>query len=115
MNPSELHRFVLQEIDSYRYEFSEGAVGRPLADEKVDRLLAEMRAALVEPKWETVVIRDTPEGPPLDPHEERQCILVADGHTHSLYYDPSENEFFLADGGGSMGVWGDAIGCFMAQ
>jgi len=116
VNLDEVEQFVLGEIESYRYEVSEGALGRPLADERVNRLLADMRAALVEPKWETVVIRDTPEGPPLEPHEQRQCILVADDRNgYELFYDPSEKEFFLADGGGSIGVWGDAVGCFMAQ
>jgi hypothetical protein len=114
VNLDEIHQFVLGEIDSYRNEVSADALGRAFGDEKVERLLSEMRAALVEPKWETVVIRDTPEGPPLDPHEQRRCMLVADA-LHQLYYDPSEDEFFLADDGGSIGVWGDAVGCFMAQ
>jgi hypothetical protein len=111
----ELEQFVLGEIESYRYEVSEGALGRALPAEKVERLLAEMRAALVKPEWQVVTIRHAPDGPQLAAPVERRCALVARGDAHDLCYDPSEGEFFLTDGNGDIGVWGDAVGCFMAQ
>jgi hypothetical protein len=114
LNLDELHRSVLAEIDSYRYDPPEG-LGPPFAKEKVTRLLEEMRAALVEPEWRVVAIRDTPDGMQLDPPENRRCVLVADDrHGYELYYDTTQDEFFLvADG--SVTVWGDAVGCFMAR
>jgi hypothetical protein len=47
MNLAELEQFVLDEIASYRSEVSDRALGQAFSDEKVERLLAEMRAALV--------------------------------------------------------------------
>jgi hypothetical protein len=117
----ELQRFVLNELDSYRYEVPAGALGRPHSDEWVTRQLDEMRAALVEPEWRDLVERDTPDGKPRDVPEIRECVLVAvdaspDGYTE-LYYDPTEGEFVLASGSPpeTFGVWGDPVGCFMAR
>jgi hypothetical protein len=107
----ELRQSVLEEIESYRYEVPEGSLGRPFPQEKVDRLLTEMREALVQPEWHLVAIDDTPRGPLATP-ETRWCLLVADSSERArLYFEPSEDEFFLH----GMGIWGDAVGCFMAE
>ena len=48
----------------------------------------------------------------------RQCVLVAaDGEGFELYYDPADEEFVLAMGDPprTIGVRGDAVGCFMAR
>jgi hypothetical protein len=113
----ELAHRVLHEIESHRYEIPDHA-RRPLPDEKVQRLLAEMRAALVEPQWGMVEQRDTPEQMSLDPPEVRRCVLIADdGEVYQLYFDPSDNEFVLTAGDppATFGVRGDAVGCFMAR
>ena len=117
----ELQRSVLDALDSYRYDVPAGALGRPHSDEWVARQLAEMRAALVEPEWRAVVEREKPEGGARDLPEVRECVLVAvdaspEGYAE-LYYDPAEGEFVLASGDPpeTFGVWGDAVGCFMAR
>ena len=124
MNPEDvdleaLEQHVLHEVDSYRYEVPEGAtLGRPWPPERVERLLDEMRAALVKPEWRIVAIRDTVQQINRDPPERRRCALVADdGHTYELYYDPQEEEFVLAMGAppATIGVRGDAVGCWGAR
>jgi hypothetical protein len=111
----EVRRFVQSEIESYRYEVPEGALGRPLPDERVERELAEMRAALVKPEWRSVRKMDR------DEDELRQCILVAEAEDgYHLYYDPVDEDFVLATIPPTglpetFGVRGDAVGCFMAR
>ena len=78
MNLQELERFVLAEIESYRYEVAQGALGRAQTDEWVERQLVEMRAALVKPEWRLVKKRDTFEEIQRDAPEQRRCALVAD-------------------------------------
>ena len=114
----ELQQFVLDEIESYRYRVSKGALGRPFTDEEIQRRLAEMRALLVEPEWRVVVMDDTADGAQLETPEHRRCILVADDpDTHEMYYDPQEEPFFLAHDNPprTLGVWGDAVGYFLAR
>lgn len=114
----ELQRLVLGEIESYRYEIPEGALGRPHSDEWVARQLGEMRAALVKPHWRVVEMRDTSESMTRETPELRRCVLVADdGNVYQLYYDPVEEDFVLAFGDPpeTFGVRGDAVGCFMAR
>ena len=54
-----------------------------------------------------------------NPSGVRECVLVADDRDgYQLYYDPIAREFFLAmdrDPPESIGVDGDAVGCFMAR
>ncbi len=114
----ELERFVLVEIESYEYHVPQGALGKPLSDEKVEALLADMRASLVKPEWQVVHLRDTFEQIDRNPPERRRCVLVADdGEVYGLYYDPVEEEFVLAAGDPpeTRGVRGDAVGCWMAR
>ena len=119
MDLAELRRQVEAEIDGYVYDVPSSAVGSPWSREKVEDQLNEFRASLVDPKWEQVVIRDTPdqmraEAPPI-----RHCILVAnDSKGHKLYYDPAQTDFVLAYDASppeTFGVRGDAVGCFMAR
>ena len=114
----ELERFVLAEIESYEYHVPQGALGRPFPDEKVKALLADMRAALVKAEWQVVQLRDTFEELKRTPPEHRRCVLVADdGEVYGLYYDPVEEDFFLTMGNPpeTIGVRGDAVGCWMAR
>jgi hypothetical protein len=79
-----------------------------------------MRSALVAPYWTEVDIRDTFEQVSSDVSPCRSCAVVADnGHGTLLLFDPTGNDFLLAvrsgDGLRSIGVRGDAVGCFMAR
>ena len=74
----------------------------------------------MQPYWSVVELRDTydqvrqAEGP------NRQCVVVADdGQGTLLLFDPSQNDFALATatstGLVTIGVRGDAVGCFMSR
>jgi hypothetical protein len=119
MDIASLRTFVEREIDRYVYRVPEGAVGTPMPAEWVNSQLAEFRQSLVEPRWETVQVKDTPEQWKVDPPILRQCVLIADDQKgHHLYYDPEQNDFVLAFAGDqptTFNVRGDAVGCFMAR
>jgi hypothetical protein len=114
-----LRAVVEKEIDTYVYTVPEGAVGTPLPIEWVNDQLAEFRQALVEPRWATVRLKDTPDQWKADPPVLRKCVLIADDQKgHHLYYDPEQNDFVLAyasDEPTTFNVRGDAVGCFMAR
>src|SRR5262245_46192502 len=121
MELEEIKGRVLREIDNYRYEYFEGAVGRPWPAEKLASRLQRLRSALVAPYWAEVARRDTyaqatgAETPPTC-----RCAIVSDdGAGTLLAFDPAENEFLLVakrnDVLESFGVTGDAVGCFMAR
>ncbi len=116
MNLEEIEQSVLDEIASYRYEVSREALGQPFSDEKVELLLAEMRAALVKPEWRMVETSNTG-GAAGALAEPRRCALVAEDDTYQLYYDPVEGEYALATGDppATIGVDGDAVGCWIAR
>jgi len=87
--------------------------------EWVSAQLAELRQSLVDPKWQTVQLKDTAEQCDADPPILRECVLIADDKKgFLLYYDPDENDFFLAFAGEpptTFMVRGDAVGCFMSR
>jgi hypothetical protein len=75
VNLEELERYVLEQVESYRYEVSDTAVGRPASQDWVVQQLAELRTALVKPEWRLVMNRDMPkEG---ETPEVHPCALVA--------------------------------------
>ena len=116
MSLEELEQFVLDEIASYRYEVSGRELGQPFSVDKVERLLAEMRTALVKPQWHMVDTSNT-HAVARGLAEPRRCALVADDGNFQLYYDPIEAAFTLATGDppATIGVDGDALGCWMAR
>ena len=119
MNLQALRATVEHEMANYAYTVPEGAVGQPMSLEWVSSQLAEMRAALVEPTWKAVAIRDTIEQMNQVQPELRQCVLIADDRKgHELYFDPQQAEYVLAYSGDlptTFNVRGDAVGCFMAR
>jgi hypothetical protein len=119
VNLGVLRQSLEQEIASYVYIVSSGAVGQPMPGSWVEAQLAELSASLVEPVWRAVAIRDTFEQTTQAQSELRQCVLVADDRNgHELYYDPVASEYVLAYSGSpptTFNVRGDAVGCFMAR
>jgi hypothetical protein len=111
-----LARYVRDELEGYVYKVPPGTLGGPLPPEEVARLLSEMWRSLVEPEWRVIAMRDTFAQVESEWPELRACVLLADdGDGFELYFDPTDEEFFLAMGGESIGVRGDAVGCFMAR
>lgn len=113
----DLRRFVETEVNNYVNKVSEECVGNPWSDEKVQSGLQRMRAALVEPYWADVEIRDAYVRP--TPPFKRWCAVVADdGNGTLLLWDPEAEDFVPADRDGgdlfTYNVRGDAVGCFLA-
>lgn len=120
MDLEALRRSVENEINNYQYSVPSTAAGNPISAEQIKAELAAMLAALVSPHWVEAELRDTfgqvtAEAPP-----SCNCVVVADdARGNLLLFDPVENDFLLAqrqDGQlRSIGVRGDAVGCFMAR
>jgi hypothetical protein len=120
MDLETLRRAVENDIANYRYSSSGNTVGIAWSEERIDAELTAMRAALVNPYWADVELRDTHEQIDADPAILRKCAIVADDLKGTiLAFDPIENGFLLAvKGKGALqtiGVHGDAVGCFMAR
>lgn len=120
MDLETLRRDVENAIENYRGDATAGTLGTPWAKDRVEAELTAMRAALVAPYWADVELRDTHENIAANVAPSRRCAVVADDRTQSfLAFDPIENESLLAvrhkEGLLSIGVRGDAVGCFMAR
>jgi hypothetical protein len=115
-----LRRSVENDIANYRYSSSGNTVGTAWSKDRVEAELTAMRAALVTPYWADVELRDTHEQIASDPAILRNCAIVADDLKGTmLAFDPIEDGFLLAvklQGAlQTIGVRGDAVGCFMAR
>lgn len=120
MDLTELQSRVLAEIDGYRYGYAGGLVGGAWSADEVCAKLQVFRRALDELYWADVVRRDTADQirmahPPVD-----HCAIVADDKEGMLLaFDPAAAEYLLVQRREgvleSLGVNGDAVGCFMAR
>jgi hypothetical protein len=120
MDLKQLRRQVELEIDNYVYEYPAGSVGRPWSAEKVKAHLDEFRFALIDPYWANVVRRDTIDQGHSSIPPETECAVVANDRKGTLLaFDPTAAEFLLVkqmeNRFVSVGVSGDAVGCFMAR
>jgi len=119
MDLETLRRAVENEIQNYRYHAA-NALGTPWAKDRVDAELVTMRSALVAPYWADIELRDTCEQIAAKAALSQKCVVVADDFEGTvLCFDPVENEFMLAQRHNdellTIGVRGDAVGCFMAR
>jgi hypothetical protein len=116
---SRLRRAVEREIAEYIYTIPVGAVGTPMSTKEIADDLALMRLCLVEPRWEDVEIRDTPEEVKMDVGPKRKCVTIAEDHGYVLMFDQIENSYVLAyrqdKGLVTFGIRGDAVECFLAR
>jgi hypothetical protein len=116
-----LRRGVEIEIRDYVYEFpATGMIGNRMPDAWVAESLAQMRTALVNPYWVEVEVRDTIDQIEMDvPILRRSAVVADDGKGTLLLFDPIAGEFALAQraatGLVTIGVRGDAVGCFLAR
>ncbi|RWB07063.1 MAG: hypothetical protein EOQ39_20980 [Mesorhizobium sp.] len=116
--------FIRKEIDEYDYpalmKDRTDLVGVPLAEEVVIADLARFRAALVKPYWIDVDRRDTLADMESETPVVERCTVVTDDRDgYLLAYEPQKQEFLLVYRTGercvSIGVRGDAVGCYLAM
>lgn len=115
--------FIRKEIDEYDYpaltKDRTDLVGVPLAEDVVIADLARFRAALVKPYWIDVDRRDTLADMESEtPVVERCSVVTDDRDGYLLAYEPHKQEFLLVyrteDRCVSIGIRGDAVGCYLA-
>jgi hypothetical protein len=116
----ELRQRVESAIEHYHYPTSANTVGAPWTRPRIEAKLAVTRTAVLDPYWVDVEFRDTHEQIDAESKEVRMCAVVADdGNGTVLAFDPTDNEFLLAirceDDLVTIGVRGDAVGCFMSR
>ncbi len=114
-----LRRETERQISAYVYQVPAGAIGIPLPADEIRDSLNKMRLCLIEPCWEEVHIRNTPEEIRTVEGVSRMCVTMAEDESYVLVFDPVEEEYHLAwrgeHGLGTWGVRGDAVGCFLAR
>jgi hypothetical protein len=115
-----LRQKVEQELSKYSYSFSDGAIGKPWTQSRIDEQLALMRRSLVAPYLIQVKMEQPFELIGTDGYEIRSCAVVADANDgYFLVFDFDRQEFLLTqlwEGQAlSIGVRGDAVGCFMSR
>jgi hypothetical protein len=111
---------VEEELNNYSYSLSPEAIGLPWSPSRVDEQLALMRRSLVVPYLVEVKMERPYNLIDTDIHEARNCVVVADANDgYLLVFDSATDEFLLAqffkDTVHSIGVRGDAVGCFMSR
>jgi hypothetical protein len=123
-DPSELTRWISEQVDSYldNYELPEPGttVGIPWSREKVATELARMRTCIVDPYVATFLFHDTIEQINADPQIRKQCWVVAEDGVYRLLLDPDTKDFVLAEKGitgewVTIGVRGDPVGTFISR
>ena len=115
-----LRETVRRDLDEYVYEVPEGSMGNPKSVPDIADELSQMWAALIEPYWTMVEVRDTFEQIGAQEPLKRRCAAVADdGKGIVLLFDPHDESFVLAQrtvsGLATFGVRGDAVGCFLSR
>ena len=120
MDLDQLEQIVIRDLDEYVYEVPEGTVGTAWSNERVRSQLDLMRRSLISPYLVDVVMEQPFELLSTSEFKTRRCAVVADPNDgYLLIFDFATNEFLLAqfadDSIHSIGVRGDAVGCFMAR
>lgn len=126
VDPDQLLAAIHRAIDEYRYDPPPGLIGNPISPREVQRLLGEMRQALVRPYLQRFRLGETyeqVEKANLGQFEYGEFWVVAKGRGGGSYvevYDDSTGEFALGidDGDGPpyfIGVRGDPVFVFMAM
>jgi hypothetical protein len=116
----DLRRSVESQLKEYVYYHPEGSMGIAWSPERVEAGLRAMKSALIDPYWAEVELHDTIEQIQSVNPLKRICAVVADDHQGTfLVWDKDKNEFMLATQCtgktfASIGVRGDAVGCFLA-
>ncbi|RWB60600.1 hypothetical protein [Mesorhizobium sp.] len=116
--------FIHREIDEYDYpalmKDRTDLVGVPVAEDVIIGDLARFRSALVKPYWIDVDRRDTIADLESRTPVVERCIVVTDDRDgYLLAYEAHKQEFLLVDRMEdrhvSIGVRGDAVGCYLAM
>ena len=112
------------EISNYNYEAVIGQtdhlIGIPTPIAKINSILEAFKRALVNPYWEQVLIRDLESGQiNPTPYVEKSLFLTDNSNGYWLAYLPNEKTFAIIDFQNEQfvtgGVFGDAVGCFLAM
>ncbi len=124
MTKEELRRHCEREVEEYKYDLPESAVGNPWPADKLEAQLRKCKAAIVEPYNLQIELRDTVEQMNAEPPVVCEVWVVADDREgYKVFYNPNTCEFGLAeynpgddnDIPSSINVNGDFVGTFMAR
>jgi phosphoserine phosphatase len=123
MNPSDLQRFVLDEMQKYLQTFEAPlpgtTLGTPWSRDKVAAELETMRSLLVIPYEASYVCGDSPNTLKLTEPQKKAWVVAADG-SYKLLFDPEAGDFVLVHASregtlASWGIRGDASSTFLAR
>ena len=122
MNPSDLQRLVLDEMQKYLQGFEAPlpgtTLGTPWSRDKVAAELETMRTLLVAPYEATYLCGDPPDALKNTESQKKGWVVAADG-SYKLF-DPEAGDFVLVHASqegtlASWGIRGDASSTFLAR
>ena len=117
----QIGKLVERELATYKYAPSEKTLGTPWPEQKVLSYIDKLRGALVTPYVQRFTLQDTVEQMRKSPPDKADYWVVAETEQYIEFYDPSSNEYGLADFGSgeelakTIGVRGDLVGTFCAM
>jgi len=123
MNPSDLQRFVLDEmrryLDGYESPAPSTALGTPWTKDKIAIELEAMRSLLIEPYESSYLCGGAIDATNNPPRQKPAWVVASDG-IYRLLFDPEARDFVLAHASGegklsSWGIRGDASSTFLAR
>ena len=117
---SDVAEAIVTYVDPMKLRPRTVAIGHPKPDDFFTERLAEMRDHLTEPHWIEVAKRDSAKECRAEVPPTMRCVALTRPEADlRLAYSPDHNEYLLVqdwDGGfASIGVWGDAVGCYAAM
>ena len=124
MTSEEVKNFIQAELEAFEYVKPEKAstLGEPWSEDKVASYIQNLKAALVEPYLQQMVLSETYAHLTSDKPEYSEYWIVAEDDGYFEWFDPSTTEFGLAqkstlDGDKfiSIGVRGDLVGVYCAM
>ncbi len=123
MTSDDIASLIAVELEEYHYKAppSGSTLGKPWSLDKVTAYVEKLRKALVKPYLHKFVLDDTYEQMTAVEKQVVEYWVVAEAELYCEFYDPSANDFGLAEPPVSdrisrtSGVRGDLIGVFCAM
>ena len=121
MNSNEIKELIETELSDYKAtQPKEGStIGEPWSNDKVMSYIPKLRAALVEPYLQKMLLEETYEQIKSKNDEYANYWVIAEDGGYYQWYEPETKEYGLAQNNNnqfvSIGVRGDLVGVYCAM
>jgi len=121
MNKNEIKTLIESELKNYKaIQPKEGStIGVPWSNEKVASYIPKLKAALVEPYLQKMLLKETHEQIESKQKKYANYWVIAEDSGYYQWYEPESNEYGLAvindDQFESIGIRGNLVGVYCAM